>query len=104
MMLYTTTLTTPPGTPNYAPVQAIIRPTSRHMIRAVIQFPPGTLGSVYARVLDYGMQLIPLAGWVNNDMDIFTDRWLSNPPYIVFETYSLARDWPHTITLQLDLI
>jgi hypothetical protein len=98
-MICSISLTVPPNTPENKPVNIVLRPTARQLKELSVGFPPGSLGSVFARVSDYGSQILPLSGWINSDTSIQYNRRLTDQPRLVLEAYSVAEDWPHTIGL-----
>ena len=96
-MKWANSLTVPPNTPQGRPVTAIIRPTVLYLKELTVDVPPGTLGSVFYRVYDYGLQILPLFGWLNDSISVAYDRRLTDQPRIILEAYSTAEDWQHTL-------
>lgn len=108
MAIYTADITVPPKTPYYAPVEIFIRPGVGFLRRASILFPAGSLGLIGIRLLDEDRQFAPLpSGWItDNDKEVSwsENRRLQGPPYRVkVQGYSNALDWPHTISIKLEV-
>jgi hypothetical protein len=108
MALYIGTLTVPPKTPDNVPVSVSINVGVRRLKRAEILFPNGCLGTVGVRLLEGNRQLAPLpSGWLRDNDRVIAweeNRILEGPPFNVrVEGYSLARDWPHTVVIRLEV-
>lgn len=108
MAIYVQDIVVPPSTPEYKPVEIFIRPGVGHIRRVSLLFPSGSLGLVGVRLLDEDRQFAPLpSGWISdNDKEVSwnENRYLQGPPYrIKVQGYSTALDWPHTITVKLEI-
>lgn len=104
---YQIALAVPKQTPENAPVSSILSPGSGFLGVVYVMFPPGALGAVGVKMLEGGTQLAPMpSGWTFGNAETIIwqiDRRLQGPPYrLVFQGYSIALDWAHTITFRLE--
>jgi hypothetical protein len=109
MAIYSAQLTIPPRTPESSPAYVLITPLNGLLQYMEIIFPNGPAGVVGVRVLDEGRQIAPIpSGWIfgNDDKIPWHDgRRLQGPPYrVIFQGFSNAIDWPHTINLRLEIV
>lgn len=107
-MNYIDTLTVPADTPNHTPAELILNPVAGMLKSISISFPNGCLNAVYIKVLDNGSQIFPYpSGWKsgnNETVKVNINRRLSGPPYRVSVLgYSLAIDWEHKLTIDLEV-
>jgi hypothetical protein len=104
-MLVVYDLIIPPNTLQSIPLSAVIKPTVGLLTGIEVYFRDGCLDAVGVRILDGGRQIAPFpSGWLRDNNRHITwseNRQLEGPPYVlVVEGYSLALDWPHTITFK----
>ena len=104
-MIVVADLTIPPNTPEYNPIQLVIKPTVGNLTGIEVYFRDGCLDAVGVRISDNSRQLAPMpSGWLrdnNNHIAWAENKRLEGPPYIlIVEGYSIALDWEHTITFK----
>jgi hypothetical protein len=109
MALYSVDLTVPPNTPESAPVQAILNPGVGTIVSVEILFPNGCLGAVGIRIMEDNRQFAPLPfGWLfdnNRAISWKETKRLAGPPYrITVQGISNASDWPHTVSVRMEII
>lgn len=107
-MNYIQTLTVPANTSQSSPVRLDIRPIAGKLIAIELEFPAGTLNTTGIRILERGKQVFPYpSGWKFGNDETVKARlnWrCEGPPYeILVEGYSIAIDWPHTVTIDLEV-
>lgn len=103
MPLHILNLTVPPNTPQYAPVQAVLKPGTFHLSRVGVLFPNGCLGTVGVKISDGGIQFAPVTGWLHGNGEVVTweeNRSLGADARVICEAYSDAEDWPHTLEIR----
>ncbi len=98
-------LIVPPNTPEHSPVIAEIKPTVGLLTGVEVYFRDGCLDAVGIRIKEGDRQFAPMpTGWLHdNNIHMYWDekRHLEGPPYLLkIEGYSLALDFPHTITFK----
>lgn len=104
-MIVAVDLVIPPNTPEYAPVSVEVRPTVGILNGVEVYFRDGCLDAVFVRIMEGDRQFAPMpSGWLhdnNNHIYWKESKHLEGPPYVLkVEGYSIALDWPHTITFK----
>ncbi len=108
MRLYVFPITVPPNTPASTPIRALNSLGGRRIDYGEVWFQNGALGVVGIRFLDNGRQIAPLPeGWITgNDVTVAWIRGyeMEGPPYaFMTEVYSDAEDWPHLLTVRMEV-
>ena len=109
MAYYEGVIVVPPNTPEHTPTEIVTRPLQGFIKNVSVLFPLGALGLVGIRISEDNRQFAPISGgWIkDNDkaVNFQVNRQMQGPPYrVVIHGYSNASDWPHTITVRLEIV
>lgn len=104
---YQIELTIPPNTPEARPIEKVVS-LGLPLIQSIgVLFPSGCLAAVGVRLIDNGKQFLPVSGWLRDDGKLrefkpFYRMGGGGNYRLVIQGYSVALDWPHTITFSLE--
>jgi len=106
-LIYAVDITTPKATLKTVPLVTKLKITYGMIYKFELEFPAGSAGLHYLRVLDSGRQIYPSTSevWFHSDNRVisFDDTYLKNvEPYtIIIESYNLDDTYSHTVQLRL---
>lgn len=108
-MIYSSTITTPKNTQATSPVETFMRVTKGLVYQVEIDFPPGSYGNLYVKVLDGNYQVWPTTQteeFRGNDRLIsFDDTYLKESAPFEFKviTYNLDTAYDHIVIVRLGM-